>query len=102
MVIEETLDRLRDASGNTYINAKSTGAVVGQQPFGGARLSGTLLGGVDMDGSFPRPNHDLPPLQGTNDKAGNISYLYRFTSVQSVKECLSYVSEWRYPHQDEP
>ncbi|RYP46990.1 hypothetical protein DL768_006913 [Monosporascus sp. mg162] len=55
-------EALRDAAGNFYINCKSTGAVVGQQPFGGARAS------------------------GTNDKAGSVNLLGRFVSVRSIKE----------------
>ena len=55
-------DALRNAAGNFYINCKSTGAVVGQQPFGGARAS------------------------GTNDKAGSANLLSRFVSLRSVKE----------------
>lgn len=55
-------DRLRNAAGNFYINCKSTGAVVGQQPFGGARAS------------------------GTNDKAGSANLLSRFVSLRSIKE----------------
>ncbi|MCJ1245062.1 1-pyrroline-5-carboxylate dehydrogenase, partial [Trapelia coarctata] len=55
-------DALRDSAGNFYINCKSTGAVVGQQPFGGARAS------------------------GTNDKAGSMSLLGRFVSMRSLKE----------------
>lgn len=55
-------DRLRDTAGNFYINCKSTGAVVGQQPFGGGRAS------------------------GTNDKAGSMNVLLRFVSVRSMKE----------------
>ncbi|RYP35368.1 hypothetical protein DL766_002544 [Monosporascus sp. MC13-8B] len=55
-------DALRNAAGNFYINCKSTGAVVGQQPFGGARAS------------------------GTNDKAGSVNLLGRFVSVRSIKE----------------
>ncbi|KAL9116665.1 MAG: hypothetical protein Q9187_006808 [Circinaria calcarea] len=55
-------DALRDSAGNFYINCKSTGAVVGQQPFGGARAS------------------------GTNDKAGSVNLLGRFVSMRSVKE----------------
>ncbi len=57
-----------------YINAKSTGAVVGQQPFGGSRAS------------------------GTNDKAGAESYLHRFTSPQAIKECFTALDSWTYPH----
>lgn len=55
-------ERLRNAAGNFYINAKSTAAVVGQQPFGGARAS------------------------GTNDKAGSPAHLSRFVSMRSIKE----------------
>lgn len=55
-------DRLRHSAGNFYINAKCTGAIVGQQPFGGARAS------------------------GTNDKAGSMSLLARFVSMRAIKE----------------
>eukprot|EP00049_Salpingoeca_infusionum_P010126 m.171396 g.171396 ORF g.171396 m.171396 type:complete len:573 (+) comp14550_c0_seq2:661-2379(+) len=73
-VVESSMRGLRHAAGNIYINVKSTGSVVGQQPFGGARRS------------------------GTNDKAGASSYLLRFTSVQSIKECLATTPDWKYPH----
>jgi len=66
--------KLRNASGNFYINDKSTGAVVGQQPFGGARAS------------------------GTNDKAGSHLNLLRWVSVRSIKENFVPLSDWRYPH----
>ncbi|KAF3939520.1 Omega-crystallin [Dactylella cylindrospora] len=61
-VIRYAEDKLRDSAGNFYINCKSTGAVVGQQPFGGSRAS------------------------GTNDKAGSINLLYRFVNARSIKE----------------
>ncbi|OJJ86127.1 delta-1-pyrroline-5-carboxylate dehydrogenase prnC [Aspergillus glaucus CBS 516.65] len=61
-VITRASDALRNTAGNFYINCKSTGAVVGQQPFGGARAS------------------------GTNDKAGSANLLSRFVSLRSVKE----------------
>ncbi len=64
---------LRNAAGNYYINDKPTGAVVGQQPFGGARAS------------------------GTNDKAGSILNLVRWVSPRSVKENLNPPKEYRYP-----
>ncbi|MYS21490.1 delta-1-pyrroline-5-carboxylate dehydrogenase [Streptomyces sp. DvalAA-14] len=67
--------RLRNAAGNFYINDKSTGAVVGQQPFGGARAS------------------------GTNDKAGAAQNLMRWTSTRSIKESLVSPTDYRYPHQ---
>jgi 1-pyrroline-5-carboxylate dehydrogenase len=66
-------DALRNAAGNFYINCKSTGAVVGQQPFGGARAS------------------------GTNDKAGSLNLLTRFVSVRSVKEEFVGVGSVGYP-----
>ena len=65
---------LRFAAGNFYINDKPTGAVVGQQPFGGARAS------------------------GTNDKAGSAANLMRWTSPRSIKETFVPDKEWRYPH----
>jgi 1-pyrroline-5-carboxylate dehydrogenase len=68
---EETL---RFAAGNFYINDKPTGAVVGQQPFGGARAS------------------------GTNDKAGAPANLMRWTSARSIKETFVPPTDWRYPH----
>jgi 1-pyrroline-5-carboxylate dehydrogenase len=66
-------DALRNAAGNFYINCKSTGAVVGQQPFGGARAS------------------------GTNDKAGSANLLSRFVSLRSVKEEFSPTYDVLYP-----
>ncbi|WP_433464405.1 L-glutamate gamma-semialdehyde dehydrogenase [Spirillospora sp. CA-128828] len=65
---------LRFAAGNFYINDKPTGSVVGQQPFGGARAS------------------------GTNDKAGSVFNLTRWTSVRSIKETLVPPTDHRYPH----
>ena len=64
---------LRHAAGNFYVNDKPTGAVVGQQPFGGARAS------------------------GTNDKAGSILNLLRWVSPRSIKETLVPPKDYRYP-----
>ncbi|GAA2651298.1 L-glutamate gamma-semialdehyde dehydrogenase [Streptomyces lunalinharesii] len=69
-----TCERLRFAAGNFYINDKPTGAVVGQQPFGGGRAS------------------------GTNDKAGAKQNLMRWTSTRSIKETLVPPTDYRYPH----
>ncbi|MBI5742968.1 MAG: L-glutamate gamma-semialdehyde dehydrogenase [Elusimicrobia bacterium] len=66
-------DALRNAAGNFYINDKPTGAVVGQQPFGGARAS------------------------GTNDKAGSIINMMRWTSPRAVKENFTPPHDYRYP-----
>jgi 1-pyrroline-5-carboxylate dehydrogenase len=74
--IDEAAARLRYAAGNFYINDKPTGAVVGQQPFGGARLS------------------------GTNDKAGSAFNLMRWMSPRAIKETFVPPTDWRYPHQD--
>ncbi len=71
--IVEATARLRFAAGNFYVNDKPTGAVVGQQPFGGARQS------------------------GTNDKAGSPLNLLRWVSPRVVKETLAPVTDWRYP-----
>ncbi|GAB0106979.1 L-glutamate gamma-semialdehyde dehydrogenase [Nocardia sp. JMUB6875] len=68
-------DRLRFAAGNFYINDKPTGAVVGQQPFGGSRAS------------------------GTNDKAGSAQNLLRWTSARTIKETFVPPRDHRYPHQ---
>ena len=65
---------LRNAAGNFYVNDKPTGAVVGQQPFGGGRAS------------------------GTNDKAGAAQNLLRWTSTRSIKETLVPPTDHRYPH----
>jgi 1-pyrroline-5-carboxylate dehydrogenase len=65
---------LRNAAGNFYINDKPTGAVVGQQPFGGSRGS------------------------GTNDKAGSAFNLLRWTSPRAIKETFVPPTEWRHPH----
>ena len=67
---------LRNAAGNFYINDKPTGAVVGQQPFGGARSS------------------------GTNDKAGSPLNLLRWVSARAIKETFNPPTDWRYPHQE--
>jgi 1-pyrroline-5-carboxylate dehydrogenase len=66
-------NKLRNAAGNVYYNEKCTGAVVGQQPFGGGRAS------------------------GTNDKAGSISIFYRFVSARSIKENFVGIEEVGYP-----
>ena len=70
----QALDRLRDAAGNIYVNDKPTGSVVGQQPFGGARMS------------------------GTNDKAGSMLNLTRWVSARAIKEPSVPPRDWRYPH----
>ncbi|XP_062597792.1 delta-1-pyrroline-5-carboxylate dehydrogenase, mitochondrial-like, partial [Saccostrea cucullata] len=70
---EELVDAFQDVAGNFYINDKSTGSVVGQQPFGGDRLS------------------------GTNDKAGGPYYLTRFVSMQCVKESKVPLETWMLP-----
>ncbi len=72
-VIESLTYALRNAAGNFYINDKPTGAVVGQQPFGGARGS------------------------GTNDKAGSILNLYRWISPRTIKENFVAPTDYRYP-----
>ena len=71
--IELATSKLRNAAGNFYINDKPTGAVVGQQPFGGARAS------------------------GTNDKAGSILNLYRWLSARTIKETFNPPTDYRYP-----
>ncbi|MBC7397007.1 MAG: aldehyde dehydrogenase family protein, partial [Bdellovibrionales bacterium] len=71
------MEALKHASGNFYINDKPTGAVVGQQPFGGARRS------------------------GTNDKAGSAMNLLRFMSVRTIKENFVPPKQVLYPYMDE-
>jgi 1-pyrroline-5-carboxylate dehydrogenase len=71
--LETTRDRLRYAAGNFYVNDKPTGAVVGQQPFGGARAS------------------------GTNDKAGSMWNLIRWVSPRTIKETFVPPRDYRYP-----
>jgi 1-pyrroline-5-carboxylate dehydrogenase len=71
--IEEAMKVLENAAGNFYINDKPTGAVVGQQPFGGARAS------------------------GTNDKAGSILNLLRWVSPRTIKETFVTPTDYRYP-----
>jgi 1-pyrroline-5-carboxylate dehydrogenase len=73
-VLDRASRRLRFAAGNFYLNDKPTGAVVGQQPFGGARAS------------------------GTNDKAGSMWNLIRWTSPRSIKETFVPPTEIGYPH----
>lgn len=65
--------KLRNSAGNFYINDKSTGSMVGQQPFGGSRAS------------------------GTNDKSGSLLNLLRWTSVRSIKETMVPCTSWTYP-----
>jgi 1-pyrroline-5-carboxylate dehydrogenase len=72
--IAEASQVLRFAAGNFYVNDKPTGAVVGQQPFGGARAS------------------------GTNDKAGSVWNLLRWASPRSIKETFVPATDHRYPH----
>jgi 1-pyrroline-5-carboxylate dehydrogenase len=76
-VIEELTQKLVDTAGNFYINDKPTGAVVGQQPFGGARAS------------------------GTNDKAGSAMNLLRWVSVRTIKETLLSPNSTDYPFMEE-
>jgi len=71
--IAQATHALRNAAGNFYINDKCTGAVVGQQPFGGARGS------------------------GTNDKAGSMINLLRWVSPRTIKETFNPDTDYRYP-----
>jgi len=72
--VAEAMSVLRFAAGNFYVNDKPTGAVVGQQPFGGSKSS------------------------GTNDKAGSAQNLMRWTSTRSIKETFAPPTDHRYPH----
>jgi 1-pyrroline-5-carboxylate dehydrogenase len=72
--IAQAAEALRYSAGNFYINDKPTGAVVGQQPFGGARAS------------------------GTDDKAGSVFNLIRWVSARAIKELFVPPSDYRYPH----
>jgi 1-pyrroline-5-carboxylate dehydrogenase len=76
--VQQATETLRFAAGNFYVNDKPTGAVVGQQPFGGARAS------------------------GTNDKAGSILNLYRWLSARTIKETFVPAVDYRYPFHQEP
>jgi len=75
--VEAATNKLRNAAGNFYVNDKPTGAVVGQQPFGGARGS------------------------GTNDKAGSMLNLYRWLSARTIKEVLVPITDYKYPFLNE-
>lgn len=75
--LEEALDKFKMTAGNFYLNDKSTGSVVGQQPFGGGRMS------------------------GTNDKAGGPHYILRWTSPQSIKETFVPLRDIDYPYMRE-
>ena len=70
-------NRLEHAAGNFYINDKPTGAVVGQQPFGGGRAS------------------------GTNDKAGSKLNLMKWCSARTIKETFVPATDWTYPFMNE-
>jgi len=71
--LQQAIEQLENAAGNFYINDKPTGAVVGQQPFGGARAS------------------------GTNDKAGSALNLLRWVSPRLIKETFVPPTDYRYP-----
>jgi 1-pyrroline-5-carboxylate dehydrogenase len=75
--VQEASDRLRYAAGNFYVNDKPTGAVVGQQPFGGSRAS------------------------GTNDKAGSVWNLIRWVTPRTIKDTFIPARDYRYPFLDE-
>jgi len=77
VAVREATDALDQAAGNFYVNDKPTGAVVGQQPFGGARAS------------------------GTNDKAGSMLNLLRWVSARSIKETFVSPTDYRYPFMSE-
>ena len=74
--VEAAMTGLRNAAGNFYVNDKPTGAVVGQQPFGGGRAS------------------------GTNDKAGSKQNLMRWTSTRTIKETFVPATSAGYPHME--
>jgi 1-pyrroline-5-carboxylate dehydrogenase len=74
--VRDADEALRYTAGNFYVNDKPTGSVVGAQPFGGARAS------------------------GTNDKAGTVWNMIRFASPRSVKRNHLPVTDYRYPHLD--
>jgi 1-pyrroline-5-carboxylate dehydrogenase len=76
--VRQASSALRNAAGNFYINDKPTGAVVGQQPFGGARAS------------------------GTNDKAGSKLNLVRWVSARAIKETFQPPRDYKYPYMSEP
>ncbi len=76
-IIQKASYKLRNAAGNFYINDKPTGAVVGQQPFGGSRAS------------------------GTNDKAGSLINLYRWVSPRTIKENFDPPKNYNYPFMEE-
>ena len=75
--VELAINKLRQSAGNFYINDKPTGAVVGQQPFGGSRAS------------------------GTNDKAGSMLNLLRWVSPRTIKENFNPPTDYRYPFMEE-
>jgi 1-pyrroline-5-carboxylate dehydrogenase len=74
LAINKAIEILTNAAGNFYINDKPTGAVVGQQPFGGSRAS------------------------GTNDKAGSMINLQRWVSPRTIKENFLPPTDFTYPH----
>ena len=75
--IDQATKKLENSAGNFYINDKPTGAVVGQQPFGGSRGS------------------------GTNDKAGSVLNLLRWVSPRTIKETFNPPTDYRYPFLEE-
>lgn len=75
--LEHALEEFKVTAGNFYINDKSTGSVVGQQPFGGSRMS------------------------GTNDKAGGPQYVTRWSTMQAIKETFTPLRDIDYPYMRE-
>ena len=75
--LKDAKNKLIHAAGNFYINDKPTGAVVGQQPFGGSRAS------------------------GTNDKAGSMFNLVRWVSMRTIKQTFDPPKDFRYPFMEE-
>lgn len=75
--LKEALEEFKMTAGNFYINDKSTGSIVGQQPFGGGRMS------------------------GTNDKAGSPQYITRWSSIQAIKETFVPLRDIDYPYMRE-
>ncbi len=121
--MDEASEKLKYATGNLYINDKSTGSVVNQQPFGGARKSGVVVSRKisttfsSTHEALPHRRRDIPTSStliskpcvrfssrvcllspGTNDKAGGPYYLLKFCSPQAVKNTSVPSKVWKYEY----
>lgn len=98
----EAVENLKMTAGNFYVNDKSTGAIVGQQAFGGGRHSG-IITNIGFLFEIKRVKFVIKSFQilGTNDKAGGPHYCLRWSTPQSVKETFVPLHDVTYTYMNE-